>query len=254
MKTVRAPHLRIYRSATIAYHRAVNASPGCILIVDDDRKSAETLRLFVRSHGFAAVIAYDGESALTLARDEHPDVILLDVMLPIVDGFEVCARLRQFSNAAILMLTAKTFEADRIRGLEGGADDYILKPYSLNEVLARIRAILRRTKPTISPNDRTIAIGGAVIDLRGRSVTISGERVPLTPTHFRLLTCLALSAGTPLSRAELIERVLGWDYDGLDRTIDVHVAGLRKRLAAVSSPGFVITTVFGLGYALEETT
>jgi DNA-binding response OmpR family regulator len=227
----------------------MDGGPARILIVDDDRTSAETLRLFAESHGFATAVAGDGESALALAREHDPDIVLLDVMLPSIDGFEVCRRLRQSCDAAIVMLTARTFEADRIRGLEGGADDYIVKPYSLKEVFARVRAVLRRTKPTV--RGRAISVAAMRIDLDVRSVVIAGRSVPLTPTHFRLLACLAQSAGTPLSRAELIERVLGWDYDGLDRTIDVHVAALRKKLAAVPNAGFVIATVFGFGYALE---
>jgi DNA-binding response OmpR family regulator len=150
------------------------------------------------------------------------------------------------------MLTAKTFESDRLAGLRGGADDYIVKPYSLNEVVARIHAVLRRTKPSIRGAGALIRVGKTVIDVRSHSVTVDGRACALTPTHFRLLACLAQSAGTPISRTELIDRVLGPDYEGLDRTIDVHVAGLRRKLATHGNCGIAITTAFGFGYALEE--
>jgi DNA-binding response OmpR family regulator len=223
-----------------------------VLIVEDDRVASETLRMFLVAHGFAATTVFDGTSAIALARDVEPAVVLLDVMLPGLDGFEVCRRLRQFTEAAILILTAKTFESDRLAGLRGGADDYIVKPYSLHEVLARIHAVLRRTKPSSRRFQRVVNVGNATIDLRSQSVTIDGQACVLTPTHFRLLACLAQSVGTPISRGELIERVLGADYEGLDRTIDVHVAGLRKRLAAHANCGIAIATAFGFGYALEE--
>lgn len=223
-----------------------------VLVVEDDRAAAETLRLFLAANGFAVTVASDGAAALDLARDEDPAVVLLDIMLPGIDGLEVCTRLRQFTGAAILVLTAKTFESDRLAGLRGGADDYVVKPYSLDEVVARIQAILRRTKPTGRGNGRVITVGGTTLDLRVHGVSIGGKTCTLTPTHFRLLACLAQSVGTPISRAELIERVLGSDYEGLDRTIDVHVAALRKKLAGCAGCGVAIRTVFGFGYALEE--
>ncbi len=224
-----------------------------VLIVEDDRAASETLRLFLVARGFTVSVAFDGISALALAKDEEPAVVLLDVMLPGLDGFEVCKRLREFTEAAVLMLTAKTFESDRLAGLRGGADDYIVKPYSLNEVIARIHAVLRRTKPSTRGVRGYVNVGKTTIDLRSQVVTIDGRPCVLTPTHFRLLACLAQNAGRPISRTELIERVLGPDYEGLDRTIDVHVAGLRKKLAAHANCGIAIATAFGFGYALEET-
>jgi DNA-binding response OmpR family regulator len=224
-----------------------------VLIVDDDGTAVSNLRLFVEASGFEAFVAYDGDSALELARRENPEVILLDVMLPTLNGFEVCRRLREFSDAAILFVTAKTFEQDRLRGLEGGADDYIVKPYSSREVVARMRAILRRTKPQPQFREALFTVGNLTIDRRHRVVSAGDRKLALTPTQFRLLTCLAEQLGNPISRKELIERVLGSDYEGLERTIDAHVASVRKRLRGAKS-GVILKTSFGFGYRLDAET
>ena len=221
-----------------------------MLVVDDDPKTIEHLGLFLRDAGFAVRVAYDGEAALDVARAEPVDLVLLDVMLPKLDGFAVCRALRENGDVPIILLTARGMEADKLRALADGADDYITKPYSGKEVVARVRAVLRRTKAQAAFPSRVFEARGLRLDLERHGVAVDGRDVELTATEYKLLACLARNAGVAIARAELVERVLGWDYEGFERTIDVHVMNLRKKLSAAGL-GECIRTVVGVGYKLD---
>ena len=225
------------------------SSEGIVLVVDDDAKTIEHLSLFLRDAGFGVRVAYDGEAALAAARTERVDLVLLDVMLPKVDGFGVCRALRGDGDVPIILLTARGMEADKLRALEDGADDYITKPYSGKEVVARVRAVLRRTKAHGA--SRTVfEARGLRVDLERHAVTAHGRPVELTGTEYKLLKCLVQNAGAAITRSELVERVLGWDYEGFERTIDVHVMNVRKKLAAAGLTECV-RTVVGVGYTFD---
>ena len=219
-----------------------------ILIVEDDPRTSASIALYLRHAGYEAVQVADGRAALESAVDVRPDLIVLDLMLPGVDGVEVCRALRQTSNVPVIMLTARTMEEDKLRGLESGADDYVTKPFSPRELVARIGAVLRRTQP----GTPVVSAGDLEIDVEKRLVRRAGEPVPLTATEFRLLEVMALAPGRAFTRSELAERAFGHDHDALDRTIDVHVMNLRRKLdperARRSS---VIATVFGIGYRFD---
>lgn len=224
---------------------------GVVLIVDDDPKTVEHLSLFLRDAGFELRVAYDGAAALEIARAETIDLVLLDLMLPRLNGFDVCRALRADGEVPIILVTARGMEADKLRALADGADDYITKPYSGKEVVARVRAVLRRTKAALGPlAGNVFEAHGLRLDLQRHAIAVHGRPVDLTGTEYKLLACLARNAGTALPRAELIERVLGWDYEGFERTIDVHVMNLRKKLAAAGLAD-CIRTVVGIGYKFE---
>src|ERR1700680_10809 len=192
-----------------------------ILIVDDE-KILNRLRASLEHDGFSVGLASDGVMALEQARERAPDLVVLDLMLPQLDGMEVCRELRERGNVPLIMLTARTTEPDKLRGLNAGADDYITKPFSPRELVARIHAVLRRTRQD-TPLTGTDTFGEFQIDRGGRRVQIHGIAVALTPTEYRLLEALSSNPGLVMSRSVLIERSLGWDYEGMDRTIDVHV-------------------------------
>lgn len=194
------------------------------------------------------VQAADGVAALQAAVDCRPALVVLDLMLPGVDGIDVCRTLRRTTNVPVIMLTAKALEEDKLRGLESGADDYVTKPFSPRELVARVSAVLRRARP----GRRSIRIGDVVIDLDRRRVRRGSAEVQVTPTEFRLLEALATSPGRAFTRAELAERAFGHDHEALDRTIDVHVMNLRRKLEADTRRPRVIVTVFGIGYRLGD--
>ncbi|MBL8056088.1 MAG: response regulator transcription factor [Anaerolineales bacterium] len=221
--------------------------PHTILAVDDDRKTAELLRLYLERDGYQALTAGDGLTALALARERQPDLIVLDVMLPRVDGLDVCEALRAESEVPIILLTARTTEADKLAGLEAGADDYVTKPFSPRELLARVRAVLRRTRPP-APPPALITAGALQIDVRQHVVRLHGERVAVTPREFRLLQVLAREPGRVFSRAELLEHAFGPLYDGQERTVDVHLMNLRRKIEPDLAQPVFIQTVFGVGY------
>ena len=197
------------------------------------------------------VAAYDGRAALESARRDQPDLILLDLMLPELDGSEVCRQLRRTSAVPIIMLTARVEEADMLIGLEIGADDYIAKPFSPREVVARARAVLRRTSGALQPV--AVLRGGDVqVDLDRRSVLVRGQQVELTPTEFDLLAALLRHAGRPLSRAQLLDATQGDEYAGFERTIDAHIKNLRRKIETDPANPRMIVTVFGVGYKFAE--
>jgi len=222
-----------------------------VLVIDDEKDLIELLRYNLEKEGFLVKGALDGESGLAMARREKPDIVLVDLMLPGMDGLEVCRSLRadaRTAGMALIMLTAKAAEADRIVGLELGADDYITKPFSPRELIARVRALLRRSERDAQPS-ATIRRGDLSIDVDRREVTWKDRQILLTATEFRLLQCLAGHPGRVFSRGELIDNVLGRDVEVLDRTVDVHVTSLRKKLG---EHGEWIETVRGFGYRFRE--
>jgi DNA-binding response OmpR family regulator len=230
-----------------------------ILVVDDEPTLVATLDYNLRREGHEVVIARDGEAALAQAQLAAPDLVLLDVMLPKLDGFEVCRALRRDSMVPILLLTAKDSEIDKVVGLEIGADDYITKPFSMRELLARVKAQLRRSaridgdaRPAPGQVERAapLAVAGIEIDPRGRTVERDGQRVHLKPKEFDLLAFLAQNRGHVFSRDQLLERVWGYAFNGDSRTVDVHVRWLREKLEDQPSQPKLIETVRGVGYRL----
>jgi DNA-binding response OmpR family regulator len=233
--------------------------PNLILVVEDDLTLLETLEYNLAGEGYEVVTAADGLTALEVAREEQPDLIVLDLMLPRLDGFEVCRILRRETSVPILMLTARTDEVDRVVGLEVGADDYLTKPFSMRELLARVKALLRRVRLIREeleqergvPERERLAFDDLVIDLDRREVLVRGESLRLKPKEFELLEFLARHQGMALSRDLLLERVWGWDYGGGSRTVDVHVRWLREKVEADPSDPTRIVTVRGVGYCFE---
>lgn len=220
-----------------------------VLVVDDDVKVAKVVQLYLSRDGYDVITAYDGLEALRLARESRPDLIVLDLMLPEVDGLQVCRTIKFETDVPIIMLTAKTTEHDRITGLDLGADDYMPKPFSPKELAARVRAVLRRLpEAALECGPRVIDHGEIRIDFAKYEVSFSGKPLNLTPTEFRLLGTMARNPGEVFSRAELIDRIFGYDFEGFDRTIDTHILNLRRKLEPeLSNPKYIVT-VFGAGY------
>lgn len=225
-----------------------------ILLVEDDPTLSETLRYNLEREGYRVYTAGDGIQALELARREHPDMLLLDVMLPRLDGFSVCRILRQESDVPILMLTARQDEIDRIAGLELGADDYVSKPFSLGELLARVRAIMRRSDRQQIGSREIFEAGELKLDTGSRRVWRDNIEITLAQKEFDLLACLVRNRGMALSRDVLLERVWGYDFAGDNRTVDVHIRWLREKIEADPSHPTYIQTVRGIGYRFEVPT
>ena len=226
-----------------------------VLIVEDDPHTRELVRVYLDREGHDVLTAENGIDGLRVAREEAPDIILLDLMLPGMDGRDVCQSLRVESDVPIVMLTARVQEGDRLEGFDLGADDYITKPFSPREVVARIRAVLRRAARDRQDEERQmgeLAIGDVRVDLRNRSVTSGEADVKTTPTEFRLLTLFAKEPGRVFTRDQIIERAFGYDYDGFDRTVDVHVSSLRRKLEATNGGKRIIHTVYGVGYRVSD--
>jgi DNA-binding response OmpR family regulator len=222
-----------------------------ILVVDDEPKIVKLARDYLEKAGFQVTSAGDGQTALAMARRERPDLIVLDLMLPSMDGWDVCRALRRETDVPIIMLTARAEESDQIVGLELGADDYITKPFSPRALVARVRAVLRRAQNQLK-QPSTIQVGGLVIDLPGHRVMLDDEPLHLTPNEFKLLAVLAQHAGQTLSREQLIEQVHGAAASGFDRSIDSHVKNLRRKLEPDPSQPDFIETVYGVGYRFAE--
>jgi len=234
-----------------------------VLIVEDDLVLRETLSYNLIRQGYEVTTAADGKRGVELAQRTRPDLILLDIMLPGIDGFEVCRVLRQETNAPIIMLTARDDEVDKIVGLEVGADDYLTKPFSMRELLARIKAQLRRVRlmrqayageapdAPVDASRRRMQFGDLVIDAERREVTLRGNPLPLKPKEYELLSYLAEARGRALSRDQLLEAVWGWDYTGGSRTVDVHVRWLREKIEDDPGEPTRILTVRGVGYRFE---
>jgi len=223
-----------------------------LLVVDDEAPIVELLRGYLVREGWDVLAASDGPTAVEMARERAPDVIVLDVMLPGLDGFEVLRQIRTFSDAYVIMLTARAEEIDRIVGLSAGADDYLVKPFSPRELVARVRALLRRPRPAQVDGAERREMGDLVIDLPRRSVTVRGTPVTLTTIEFDLLTTLAREAGVVLSRQRLLDRVWGMDYVGDEHVVDVHLANLRRKLGDDAAHPRYIETVRGVGFRFKE--
>jgi DNA-binding response OmpR family regulator len=223
-----------------------------LLIVDDERNIVELIELYARQAGYLTQHAYDGQTALNMIQDEMPTLIILDLMLPNVDGWEVCRRVRTRSDVPIIMLTARDDDLDKIIGLELGADDYLTKPFNPRELIARIKAILRRTKaePEVHIGNTTILqLAALSVDRDRREVLVNGKLIRLRAKEFDLLVTLMENKGLVFTREKLLETVWGFDFAGETRTVDVHVAQLRKHIAGSSVE---IETVFGVGYKLRD--
>ena len=227
---------------------AATASRPRVLVVEDEQALVELLRYNLEQAGFRVGVALDGEEALAAVRDEVPDLVLLDWMLPLMSGIEVCKRLRATSTVPIIMLTAREAEDDRVRGLETGADDYLTKPFSPRELMARVSAIMRRIRPALA--GETIAVGDLSLDATAHRVTRAGRTIALGPTEFRLLKFFMEHPGRVFSREQLLDAVWGIDSDIELRTVDVHIRRLRKgiELEGAADP---VRTVRSAGYALE---
>ena len=222
-----------------------------VLVVDDDAKTVELVKLYLNRDGYKVEVAYDGLEALRLAREVKPDLIVLDLMLPGYDGLQVCRTLRQESDVPIIMLTARTTEEDKLKGLGLGADDYVTKPFSPRELAARVRAVLRRLPDeSLERGPQEAKVGDLSVHFIRHEVLYKGRLLELTPVEFKLLGVLAREPGRTFSRGQLIEKVLGYDFDGFDRTIDVHILNLRRKLEQDPSHPQLIKTVYGAGYKL----
>jgi DNA-binding response OmpR family regulator len=220
-----------------------------VLIVDDERRIVDGVRKYFEQAGFDVLAAYDGPSGLALARGEQPDLVVLDLMMPGVDGLDVCRELRRDSDVPIIMLTARVEEADKLIGLELGADDYVTKPFSPRELVARARAVLRRVQAAPpSPATKIYRFGDVVFDVAAQHCVVGGQVVPLTPTEFSLLHVLVQHPGQVLSRTQLLEAARLGVYDGVERTIDVHIHNLRRKLEPDPAHPRYILTAFGAGY------
>ena len=220
-----------------------------VLVVDDDAKTVELVKLYLKRDGYRVLTAYDGIEALRLAREGNPDIIVLDLMLPGMDGLEVCRTLRSESDIPIIMLTARTTDEDKLTGLDSGADDYVTKPFSPRELAARVRTVLRRLPGERGPDE--IKRGQLTVNFLRYEAYLAGKPLNLTAVEFKLLGVLIKEPGRVFSRAELIEKALGCDFEGFDRTIDVHILNLRHKLEPDPGHPKYIKTVYGAGYKLS---
>lgn len=219
-----------------------------VLVVEDEPNLSEVLEAYLRRDGFRTERAADGESALRLFRVAKPDLVLLDVMLPKLDGFEILRQVRQAGDTPVIMVTARVEDVDRLVGLRMGADDYVVKPFNPPEVVERVKAVLRRARPTEA--ERPLQVAGLEVDPRGMEVTVAGRRLDLTLSEYRLLDYLARHPGRVFSRAELLEACLP-ESDALERVVDAHLNSVRRKLAATGVSG-VLDTVRGAGYRLLD--
>lgn len=220
-----------------------------VLIVEDDANIAELLRLYLEKEGYKVAIAPDGGEGLRLFSDFKPSLVLLDIMLPVIDGIEVCRRIRESAKTPIIMLTAKGETEDKVIGLDLGADDYVTKPFEMKELLARIRTVLRRTEPD-NANSKRLTFDKLVIDMDSYELLVDGKRVDAPPKEMELLFHIASSPNRVFTRNQLLDEVWGFDYFGDSRTVDVHIKRLREKLENVSDK-WALKTVWGVGYKFE---
>jgi DNA-binding response OmpR family regulator len=221
-----------------------------ILVVDDDRKIVDLVSLYLKKEAYGVLSAYDGLEALEVARRSQPDLIVLDVLLPGMDGTHVCQTLRSESQVPIIMLTARSTDEDKLLGLDLGADDYVTKPFNPRELVARIKAVLRRSAAEPQTAD-DLNYGDLSISFLRHEVSVQGQIVGLTPTEFRVLEALVREPGRAFTRSELLDRAFGYDYEGVERTVDVHVMNLRRKIEADPGKPLYIGTVPGVGYRFE---
>jgi DNA-binding response OmpR family regulator len=230
-----------------------SVSEQTVLVVDDEEAIAEAVRARLESEGYRVLVAHDGPQAIEIHREAQPDLVVLDLMLPGMDGLEVCKEIQKAAWTPVLMLTAKTEEADKVAGFAVGADDYLTKPFSLRELAARVKAILRRLERMRErPDDGPLDRGGLMIDATRRRITVDGDEIGLTPLEFEILLTLARDPGIVFSRDLLMDRVWGYrDYAG-GRVVDSHVARIRRKLGEDGVEPRFIRTVHGVGYAFQE--
>jgi DNA-binding response OmpR family regulator len=225
---------------------------GPVLIVEDDRNTAALIKTYLEKEGFQALVVYDGEEALKVIRTAKPGFVILDIMLPKMDGWEVCRRLRSFSDVPVLMLTAREEEIDRVLGLTLGADDYVVKPFSPRELLERVKAILRRARPVQPQKEQLLSRGGLVLDPEKLKVTLHGKPVTLTSHEYKLLYALMRSPGRVFSRSELLDHFYQHGEVVVDRVIDVHIGKLRQKIEKDPASPQYIQTVRGFGYRFTD--
>ena len=220
-----------------------------VLAVEDDRNISDLIRMYLEKEGFEVTTAFDGGAAVEKFREIQPDIVLLDIMLPVMDGWSVCARIREMSKTPIIMLTAKGEVLDRVTGLEMGADDYIVKPFEMKELIARINAVLRRTE---IPDDtrKRLVFDKLIIDLDSYELIVNGSKIDTPPKELELLYHLASTPNRVYTRNQLLDEVWGFDYFGDSRTVDVHIKRLREKLEGVSDQ-WSLKTVWGVGYKFE---
>ncbi len=224
---------------------------GKILVVEDEKQLSRLIELELKFEDYEVVVAYDGEAALTLAKDNSLDLILLDIMIPKINGIDVCKKVRQFSDIPILLLTAKSDTTDKVIGLDSGADDYITKPFEMTEVLARIRTAMRRTGTVKKEQHSMLTIKGIAIDIKQHSVSYNTEHINLTKKEFDLLLYLTENKNIALSRDQILENVWGYDYFGDTNVVDVYIRYLRSKIDNVYDVS-LIDTIRGVGYMIKE--
>ena len=222
-----------------------------ILVVDDEPQILQLVRDYLEHGGFEVLTAADGPSALRVASTQHPDLVVLDLALPGIDGLDVTRSLRRNGTVPIIMLTARTDESDKLVGLELGADDYLTKPFSPKELVARIRSVLRRSEAAQTPGD-VIRVGDVELNVPSMELTISGRRIELTPTEFQLLVTMARQPGRVFSRAQLLKAVRGVAFDSYERAIDAHIKNLRRKIEREPHNPHYLLTVFGVGYRFAD--
>ena len=228
----------------------MDGMPHKVLIVEDDSNIAELLRLYLEKEDFETEVASDGGKGVELFRSFHPDLVLLDIMLPVMDGWSVLKKIRETDKTPVIMLTAKGETSDKVAGLEGGADDYVVKPFETKEVLARIHAVLRRYGAEEGEGEKKLTFDKLVINLDSYELIVDGKRVDTPPKELELLYHLAASPNRVFTRNQLLDEVWGFDYFGDSRTVDVHIKRLREKLEGVS-PKWCLKTVWGVGYKFE---
>ena len=225
---------------------------GPVLIVEDDRNTAALIKTYLEKEGFQTAVVHDGEEALNMIKTSNPGFVILDIMLPKIDGWEVCRRLRSFSDVPVLMLTAREEEIDRVLGLSLGADDYVVKPFSPRELLERVKAILRRARPVQSPKVKLLCKGGLVLDPEKLKVTLHGRIISLTSHEYKLLYALMRSPGRVFSRSELLDHFYQHGEVVVDRVVDVHIGKLRQKIEMDPARPQYIQTVRGFGYRFTD--
>jgi len=230
-----------------------SSDQSCVLVIEDDPNTANLVVLYLEREGFNALQANDGAAGLGLARKHRPDLVVLDIMLPKMDGWEVCRRLRKFSEVPVIMLTARGEEIDRVSGLTLGADDYVVKPFSPRELVARIKAVLRRTRPSAEKTLRLLQQGDVRLDLEKRRLSVKDRPVELTPHEYALLEALMSAPGRTFSRDELLDRLYPQgEAVVIERVVDVHIGKLRQKIEADPSKPLYIYTVRGMGYRFAD--
>ncbi|MCI5683019.1 MAG: response regulator transcription factor [Eubacteriales bacterium] len=223
-----------------------------LLIADDNKDIVDILKIYAQKEGYKTVCAYDGEQALKMQKEYNPVLILLDVMMPKINGYDVCRQIRQTSNVPIIMVTAKSEEADRILGLDIGADDYVVKPFSPREVMTRIKAVLRRVSDEANDErNKRIEVAGLTIDMNSYEAYVNGKPVVLTKKEIEILWLFATNPGKVYTRDHLLENIWGYEYFGDTRTVDTHIKRIRTKLNLDETVGFDIKTVWGVGYKFE---